>query len=110
MNSPIVSVIIRKFNCSTRLKKAIQSCSAQTYKEIEVLVIDDGPTEFLSLIEHAEFIVSSSFHGVAFLIIFKKQFYACLPTNHQRIASLLKILGIEDRLIRGAKDIRMERI
>lgn len=67
-----------------------------------------GPIEFLSLIENAEFVVTSSFHGVAVSIIFKKQFYACLMTNYQRVASLLSSLGIEDRLIRGKKDICLE--
>lgn len=35
---------------------------------------DVGPQEFLYLLSHAEFVVTDSFHGVAFSIIFQKQF------------------------------------
>lgn len=64
-----------------------------------------GPREFISLIENAEYVISSSFHGVAFSILFQKQFYACLAENQGRVSSLLKILGIENRLISGTNDI-----
>ncbi len=33
-----------------------------------------GPLDFLSLIYHADFIISSSYHGIIFSIIFKKDF------------------------------------
>lgn len=68
-----------------------------------------GPMEFLSLFAHAEFVISSSFHGVAFSIIFEKQFYAWLSKSRQRVVSLLMLLGIEDRLIRGADEINVEK-
>ena len=35
---------------------------------------DVGPGEFLYFIDHADFIVTDSFHGVAFSLIFQKQF------------------------------------
>lgn len=33
-----------------------------------------GPKKFLSLVRHAEFVISNSFHAVAFSIIFRKKF------------------------------------
>ena len=33
-----------------------------------------GPIDFITYIKNAEFIISNSFHGTAFSIIFEKQF------------------------------------
>lgn len=44
-NQPIVSVIINNYNYKEFLKKAIDSALSQTYKNIEVIVVDDGSTD-----------------------------------------------------------------
>ena len=55
--------------------------------------------EFLSYIRNAESIVSTSFHGVAFSILFEKDFYALgMKNNSGRVASLLRQLDITHRL------------
>lgn len=54
--------------------------------------------DFLQLIDEAEYVVSNSFHGVAFSIIFQKQFYAVgMGNKANRVVSLLKSIGIEYR-------------
>lgn len=54
--------------------------------------------DFLSLINNAEYVVSSSFHGVALSIVMGKQFYAVGMGNRaDRVKSLLANLEIEDR-------------
>ena len=68
----------------------------------------EGPERFLSLLKYADFIVTSSFHGVALSIIFEKQFYACLSANIQRVASLLSIFDIENRLIKSVANVNLE--
>lgn len=65
-------------------------------KKIEV-----SPEEFLGYIKHAACIVTTSFHGVAFSIIFKKDFYV-LKLNSlmdTRSESLLETLSLLDRFI-----------
>ena len=64
------------------------------------------PDEFVGLFRNAEFVVSESFHGTAFSIVFRKPFLSisrgtCLD---QRQMSLLKDLDLIGRLI--AKDAR----
>lgn len=54
MNKPLVSIIIPVYNGSNFVKEAIDSALAQTYKNVEVLVIndgscDDGKTEEIAL-------------------------------------------------------------
>lgn len=42
---PLVSVIIRTYNRQAYLQEAIRSCLNQSYKALEILVIDDGSTD-----------------------------------------------------------------
>lgn len=59
-----------------------------------------SPLEFLSLIYYADYVISTSFHGVAFSIIFEKQFYATgMGNNSGRVGSLLESLQIKGRYI-----------
>ena len=61
-----------------------------------------GPIDFISYIKNAEFIISNSFHGTAFSIIFEKQFVVANRKEaiNTRMRDLLSILKIENRLIR----------
>lgn len=71
--------------------------------------IDNGPLEFLNLIQHAAYVVSTSFHGVVFSIVFKKQFYSLgMGNNSTRVKSVLDALGIKDRLIPGGHSVDVE--
>lgn len=56
-----------------------------------------GPLEFLSLFANAEHIISASFHGTVFSIIFHKNFH-CLPhpKYRERTDSLLNLLGLSE--------------
>jgi len=65
----------------------------------EVMMIN-GPLEFLSWVYHAECIVTSSFHGVAFSILFQKPFFTYLPNNSARVLNLLDELGLEKLFIK----------
>ena len=54
-----------------------------------------GPCEFLWLFEHSEFVITSSFHGVAFATIFNKPLLAAVKKEDgdDRISSLLSFVG-----------------
>ena len=45
MDTDLVTVIIPLYNCEDQIKRCIDSILAQTYKNIEVVVIDDGSTD-----------------------------------------------------------------
>lgn len=60
-----------------------------------------GPREWLWMIENAATVVTSSFHGTAFCIIFKKDFAAFVKkgcSKNSRITDLLSRLGLSKHL------------
>lgn len=63
-------------------------------------IYDASPQEFLWLVDHASYVVTSSFHGVAFSLIFNKRFSAVVnPALPSRINSLLDVLEVSNKQI-----------
>lgn len=68
--------------------------------QVDVVVEGCGPTSFISLIRNASFVVTNSFHGTAFSILFNKQFVVSKKESYNsRIYSLLNELDLLDRYI-----------
>ena len=67
---------------------------------------DSGPLDFLSYVDNATLVLSSSFHGTAFSMIYNKPFYVFNGMKDSRISSILKIADIEDRPIDSLADIK----
>ena len=65
-----------------------------------------NPMDFVSLFYNAELIITSSFHGTAFSLIFEKEFYIVGDdVSNVRMRSLLKELNIMNRIINKIDDI-----
>lgn len=67
---------------------------------INIFDIAVSPSEFLSAIKYATFIIATSFHATAFSILFNKQFYSLKTDDGKdvRYINLLNELGISNRL------------
>ena len=64
--------------------------------------------EFLRLIKDAEYVVSNSFHGVAFSLIFQKQFFAVgMGERANRVLSLLESVEMKERYVNETKELPM---
>lgn len=62
--------------------------------------LDVGPKQYLSLIKHAEFVITNSFHGTVFSTIYHKPFISAIKDEvDPRRASLMKQFGLEDHLM-----------
>ena len=71
-----------------------------------------SPSEFLGWIKNASCIVTTSFHGTAFSIIFNRSFYNIKldDTADHRSESLLKNLGLQNRLVDANQEILFSEI
>lgn len=63
-----------------------------------------NPSDFLALFRDADFVVSNSFHGTAFSIIFRKRFLTYAAKYNARIENILALTGLERRLVTGRFD------
>lgn len=73
-------------------------------------IYDAGPDKFVELIRNATYVVTNSFHGTAFSIIFSKNFYSIIPpTRGERLRNLLESLDLHNRIIDGTvEDIQLD--
>ncbi|MBR5564887.1 MAG: polysaccharide pyruvyl transferase family protein [Roseburia sp.] len=72
------------------------------------MIFDAGPSEFLTYIRDAKMVVTNSFHGTVFSILFQKKFYSVYKENG-RIDNLLSFLGLEERHITEERQIQLEK-
>lgn len=65
------------------------------------LRMDAGPEEFVGYFQHASCVITNSFHGLAFSILFERQFLVFQHSAyHARLKNLLEKLSLEQRLIK----------
>jgi len=69
-------------------------------KKVDQLMTHRPPQDFLSLFYYADFVVTNSFHGLAFSINLNKQFVVIKRNEfNSRIESLLALTGLENRMV-----------
>ena len=93
-------------------------CSGLSRVYADRKLFDVGVEEFLWLVDHAEYVITSSFHGVALSTIFNKKFSAVVnPASPSRIQNLMSVLNIPevsinqlDKTDRFDYDIILERM
>ena len=71
-----------------------------------------GINKWFSLVKDAKTIVTNSYHGIIFSIIYKKQFIAvpvegALAGMNDRIFTLLEQLGLQDRIVNNCEPSRI---
>ena len=69
-------------------------------------VIDNiGPIHFINYVNKAKYVVTDSFHGTVFSLIFNKEFYSVTPLGlGSRVKSLLSRVGLNERIISSDED------
>ena len=94
-------------------KREIVVISSEAYRNIyhTKMVRDAGPREMLGWLQNAEFVISSSFHGVALSIANLKPFYAIVnPSVPARITDLLKKFKLDNRIIDTDYNLKLTEI
>lgn len=73
-----------------------------------------SPAEFLWLVDHADYVLTNSFHGCVFSILFNTKFVVFgrggeeKDTMFDRIRTLLRNFGLEQRIYDGSLDVADE--
>lgn len=65
-------------------------------------ILDAGPDEFVGLFSKACLVLTNSFHGTVFSLLFQKDFYTILKPgkdNNSRQTDLLSALGLGNRIV-----------
>lgn len=82
-------------------------CNSDDSQFADEVLIGKSPEEFINLIRNADFVLTDSFHGLAFSVINEKQFYIFYrnrtdvkQSRNSRIDNIVKIWGLEERLIK----------
>lgn len=93
--------------CAMRVAKARKLKIISINDEITIPYADRnvnnaGPIEFVEYIRNADFVVASSFHAIAFSVIFQKDFLSFPLLGHgnsSRMMDFLTKIGLEDRFM-----------
>ncbi|HOU09986.1 MAG TPA: polysaccharide pyruvyl transferase family protein [Clostridiales bacterium] len=64
-----------------------------------IFKLDSGPQDFVNLIKNARFVITSSFHGLLFSVMFNKPFLAFNGMLDERLKSFLSQTGLLDRAV-----------
>lgn len=93
--------IAKKIRNKTGYKILYQRHNIRSFVNVDKVMYDSGPAEFLGLIRNAEIVLTDSFHGTVFSTIFDKPFYTFItrPKVSTRIYNLANILDIYDRIV-----------
>lgn len=89
---------IRSLAQKEKLHIKVLKGSASHY-DTEREITTAGPDKFVQLIKNARYVFTSSFHGLAFSLIYKKEVFASFKSNGSRAKSLLQLAGIPDRYL-----------
>ena len=80
--------------------------------KVDRVILDAGPAEFVGFFENASYVVTDSFHGTSFSIIFGKPFltYIAVKETSGRITSLLERVGLSNRIINNISEFEEKKI
>lgn len=72
---------------------------------------DVSPEEFLGLYNDAAYIVTTSFHGTAFGVVFNKPTYTlCRNISSNRIEDLMNFVGLSDFVVKSGDSVTQRKI
>ena len=71
-------------------------------------ITNAGIEEFLSAIYHADAIITNSFHGTVFSVMFEKKFVSVkIETTSSRVENLLSILKLDNHMIENESELEI---
>lgn len=101
--------ISKSSGCKVKVITPFLSFKSKRYLEF---IYDAGPVDFLDLIYNATLVVTDSYHGTLFSIIFEKIFYSISDGERSNIRKdqILKDLELSDHIIKNEDDMKKIRL
>ena len=83
-----------------QLQRIAKEIASQERLEI-ISIGNEGPREFLGYFLDADFVVTDSFHGTSFSLIFAKRHISCIinKSKGSRIVNVMRMFGKEDEIV-----------
>ncbi|OUO81861.1 polysaccharide pyruvyl transferase family protein [Bacteroides sp. An269] len=115
-NNPEHRDFANRFKAETGYKiVALQHLDELILSDIDFADIkpfDVGPAEFVNLISNAEFVLTDSFHGTIFSLLYHKKFFtfsrfesSSKGSTNSRVISLLEMMGVKERHIKATQAV-----
>lgn len=101
-------------DCDDAIMSRLKVIANERNMELKVFSADNNCTlsveEWIAMFRDAGMVVTDSFHGTVFSIIFRKEFYsiANISRGGSRFVSLLSQLGLQERLFDSVKNISFD--
>lgn len=102
---------VRKLAAVKNLNIVAFSWGIRPEKFADKTIFFANPGDFLSLMFHADYVVTNSFHGTAFSVNLNKQFWVYMPTGFgTRIQSILDLCSLQSRLLQPDEVINNDKM
>ena len=102
---------IKRFAKKKKLPFYIITYGGYSYLQSKNIITDANIGDFLDLIKNAKYIITDSFHGSIFSLIFEKQFILFERHNphnsvsqNSRLYNLMDVVGLENRIVKYNKN------
>lgn len=109
MDNPELDKIVEEIAKRKNLQIIEVRYQENFFRKKGLQISNAGIQDFLSLLKGADFVVTNSFHGTIFSILFQKDFYTVKINGvNSRIENLLHITSLEDRMIENIEEVNLE--
>ena len=103
--NPEITKIANYLSKKTGLK-VVHFRKYNAYKNELMSMYTKGPADFVNAFKNAEYIVTNSFHGLVFSIIFERKQYVLMPNSRGgRLKDMLSLVGLEKRAVNSLEDV-----
>lgn len=105
-NSELLELVSERIRYLTHCKVIFLATSVRLRSFGDEIIWDAGPREFIGLIKNAAYIVTSSYHGMLFSLIFEKSFFVIPPSNtSSRFFDFLSSINLKERMIKEIEEV-----
>lgn len=102
--------IVKEIAEKENLKVVELRYNKRLFSRGHIQILSAGIEDFLSLIYNARYVITNSFHGTIFSILFEKNFYTVKINGvNSRIENILNITELNNRCIENVSEINLKK-